>query len=215
MPTSATSNRAVAVLISGGGTTLKNLIDQRKQGLLHVDIATVISSNPTAAGLEFARAAGIPTTVVDHRQCDAHEFSRRIFEAIKSSGANWAVLGGFLRRLKLDPQWLERVINIHPSLIPAFSGRGFYGQRVHQAVVDYGCKITGCTVHFVDDHYDHGPIIAQMPVEVRVEDSAATLAARVFAAECRLYPAAINALAAGSIRIQDRTVIVDPPIKIN
>ncbi len=204
----------IAVLISGGGTTLKNLIEQRRLGILDVEIAAVISSNPTAVGLDFARAAGIPIAVVDHREFEAHQFSVRIFEAIEGSGAKWAVLGGFLRRMVIDPAWSERVINIHPSLIPAFSGRGFYGERVHQAVLDNGCKITGCTVHFVDNQYDHGPIIAQLPVEVLPDDSTTSLAGRVFAAECRLYPVAINALAAGSIRVQGRTVIIDPPIKL-
>ncbi len=214
MPLTTKPAPTIAVLISGGGTTLKNLIEQRKLGKLDVEIATVISSNPTASGLELARAAGIPTAIIDHREIDSHQFSVRIFEAINNCAANWAVLGGFLRRLVIDPDWSERVINIHPSLIPAFSGRGFYGQRVHQAVLDYGCKISGCTVHFVDNHYDHGPIIAQLPVEVLPNDSAASLAGRVFATECRLYPAAINALAAGSIRVKGRTVIVDPPLKL-
>ena len=117
-------------------------------------------------------------------------------------------------RLEFLNQWAGRVLNIHPSLIPAFAGRGFYGQRVHQAVLDYGCKLTGCTAHFVDNEFDHGPIIAQLPVAVSPGDTSESLAHRVFAAECRLYPAVINALAAGSISVRGRKVVVDPPLDV-
>ncbi len=214
MTSSPPTTRSIAVLISGGGTTLKNLIEQRRAGKLSVEISTVIASSPSAGGLEFARRAGISTAIIDHRHCDVQRFSERIFDAIEVSGANWAVLGGFLRRLVIAPQWMGRVINIHPSLIPAFAGKGFYGQRVHQAVLDYGCKLTGCTVHIVDNEFDHGPIIAQLPVAVSSGDTTESLAQRVFAAECRLYPAAINALAAGAISVRGRSVVVDPPLDV-
>ena len=102
----------------------------------------------------------------------------------------------------------NRIVNIHPSLIPSFCGKGNYGSRVHQAVLDYGCKITGCTVHFVDEEYDHGPIIAQRSVPVVDGDDAKTLAARVFAAECELYPAVIDQIASGKVSVADRTVSV-------
>ena len=98
------------------------------------------------------------------------------------------------------------MINIHPSLIPAFCGKGNYGRRVHQAVVDYGCKVSGCTVHFVDDHYDHGPIIGQSTVEVNSGDTAESLAAKVFEAECELYPQVINAIATGKVNVSGRRV---------
>jgi phosphoribosylglycinamide formyltransferase-1 len=205
----------IAVLISGGGTTLKNLIQQRAAGKLRAEIATVISSSPDAKGLEYAAAAHIPASIVDHKKFDAQTFSARIFEAVAGSGASWIAMGGFLRKLHVPQAWANRVVNIHPSLIPAFSGRGFYGRKVHQAVLEYGCKITGCTVHFVDNDYDHGPIIAQLAVDVLRNDNAESLAARVFAAECRLYPAVVNALASGAIHLAGRQVLVDPPIKID
>ncbi len=125
---------------------------------------------------------------------------------IRSAGINLVVLGGFLRRLKVPDDFENRVINIHPSLIPAFCGKGLYGLRVHQAVIDYGCKISGCTVHFVDDHYDHGPIVAQRTVPVLTADDAPRLAARVFAEECELYPETINLIADNRVKLNGRLV---------
>jgi phosphoribosylglycinamide formyltransferase-1 len=204
----------IAILISGGGTTLSNLIEQRRRGHLGCDIAAVISSSPDAGGLAFAATAGLPTTVVDYRRVSGTNFSESIFRAVDAAGARWVALGGFLRKLAIPDAWTNRVINIHPSLIPAFSGRGFYGAKVHRAVLDYGCKISGCTVHFVDNEYDHGPIIAQVSVPVLPLDTVDSLARRVFAAECRLYPAVINALTAGSIHLNQRRVVVDPPLDL-
>lgn len=203
------SDSRIAVLISGGGRTLKNLIEQRACGQLQAEIGLIISSHAQAAGLEFARRADIPSLVIDHKKFDVEEASRRIFSAVESSGAQWVILGGFIRRLVIEPRWSDRVINIHPALVPAFAGRGFYGHKVHEAVLAYGCKISGCTVHFVDNQYDHGPIIAQQSVPVMNDDTPQTLGERVFAAECQLYPRVINALVNGSIRVNDRRVSID------
>jgi phosphoribosylglycinamide formyltransferase-1 len=115
-------------------------------------------------------------------------------------------MGGFLKLVHIPPDFQNRVMNIHPALIPAFCGQGFYGHRVHQAVLDYGCKLTGCTVHFVDQQYDHGPIILQTPVRVRDNDTAETLAARVFEAECEAYPRAIRLFAEGKMHVEGRRV---------
>jgi len=120
------------------------------------------------------------------------------------------VMGGFLRRLNIPAEYQNKIINIHPSLIPSFCGKGNYGSRVHQAVIDYGCKLTGCTVHFVDDEYDHGPIIAQRSVPVKNDDSVKTLAARVFDAECELLPEVITKIAAGAVSLRGRTVQINP-----
>lgn len=197
----------ISVLISGGGTTLRNLIEKRSQGQLDAEICQVISSNPRAAGIQFANQAGIACQILDHRKSDGVEaFSASVFEAIRASGAGLVVMGGFLRRLKIPVDFENRVINIHPSLIPAFCGKGLYGSRVHQSVIEYGCKITGCTVHFVDDQYDHGPIIAQKAVSVLATDDAQTLAARVFERECELYPETINLIAADRVKLHGRLV---------
>ena len=198
----------ISVMISGGGTTLKNLIDRYECGELNAQITQVISNKPNAGGLQYAGDAGIECHVVDHRDYDSVEaFSKAIFDILRLAGADLVVMGGFLRRVTIPEDFVNRVINIHPSLIPAFCGKGNYGRRVHQAVVDYGCKVSGCTVHFVDDQYDHGPIIAQSTVEVKADDSAESLAARVFEAECELYPQVINAFIAGKVRVLDRHVI--------
>ena len=197
----------ISVMISGGGTTLKNLIERYDHGDLDAQIAQVISNKPDAGGLQYAADAGIDCEVVDHREYDSVEsFSKAIFDAARGAGVDLVVMGGFLRRVVIPKDFVNRVINIHPSLIPAFCGKGNYGRRVHQAVVDYGCRVSGCTVHFVDDQYDHGPIIAQSTVEVKAEDSAESLAARVFEAECELYPRVINAIASGKVSTTGRRV---------
>jgi phosphoribosylglycinamide formyltransferase-1 len=116
------------------------------------------------------------------------------------------VMAGFLKHVPIPADFENRVINIHPSLIPAFCGHGMYGLKVHQAALDYGAKVSGCTVHFVDNQYDHGPIIGQWPVPVADDDTAETLQARVFAAECAAYPAVLAALAQGQISVRERKV---------
>ena len=197
----------ISVMISGGGTTLKNLIQWYDRGELDAQIVQVISSKPSVGGLKYAADAEIDSLVVDHRDYDGVEsFSKAIFDAARLAGVDLVVMGGFLRRVAIPTDFVNRVINIHPSLIPAFCGKGNYGRRVHQAVVDYGCKVSGCTVHFVDDHYDHGPIIGQTTVEVNAGDTAESLAAKVFDAECELYPQVINAIATGKVTVSDRRV---------
>lgn len=185
----------LAVLISGGGTTLRNLIGRIQAGKLDAEIALVISSNPQAKGLEFAQAAGIRTLVVERKSCPTAEaFQDAIFGPIRSSGVDLVVMGGFLKHVLIPEDFAGRVINIHPSLIPAFCGKGKYGHFVHEAVLAAGARQSGCTVHFVDNEYDHGPILLQRTVPVMDDDTPDTLAARVFAAECEALPDAIRRL---------------------
>jgi phosphoribosylglycinamide formyltransferase-1 len=198
----------IAVLISGGGTTLQNLIEKRRLGKLLPEIRLVVSSRPAAAGLQFASAAGIDCRVFDHRQFfDAVSLSTQVFDACRLANIDLVVMGGFLRQLAIPHDYKNRVVNIHPSLIPAFCGRGMYGLRVHQAVVDARAPVSGCTVHFVDNEYDHGPIIAQKSVAVDGL-AAEALQKKVFAAECELYPQVINAIARGEVQVQGDEVIV-------
>ena len=186
----------IAVLISGGGTTLKNLIERKKLAELPVEFRLVVSSNPTAKGLALAQAESIPTAVIRRRNfCDGESHSLAMFDAIRSSGARWVIMGGYLEHLLIPEDFENRVLNIHPSLIPAFCGKGMYGLRVHQAAIDFGVKISGCTVHFVDNQYDHGPILLQRACEVLVEDTAGTLQKRVFELECEALPEAIARIA--------------------
>ena len=185
----------IAVLISGGGTTLKNLIELRDRGELEVDFRLVVSSRKEAGGLAFAEAASIPCVVAPKRKSQtAEDHSESIFGPIRSAGANLVVMGGYLQHVLIPTDFENRVINIHPSLIPSFSGKGMYGLRVHQAAIDFGVKVSGCTVHFVDNEYDHGPIILQRTCDVFESDTAETLQKRVFELECLALPAAIRSL---------------------
>jgi phosphoribosylglycinamide formyltransferase 1 len=127
---------------------------------------------------------------------------------VRRSGADLVVLGGFLKRIVIPPDFTNRVTNIHPGLIPAFCGDGMYGHHVHEAVIAYGAKVSGCTVHFADNQYDHGPVILQKAVPVLDDDTPDTLAARVFQAECEAYPQALQWIAAGRVRVEGRRVRV-------
>ncbi len=200
-------SKRICVLISGGGTTLKNLIDVQSRGELHGRIAHVISSNDTARGIEYARSAAIDVDVFSHREHAAAEaMSQKVFDACRQQQIDLVVCGGFLRRLVIPADFENRVINIHPSLIPAFCGKGYYGMKVHQAVLDYGCKLSGCTVHFVDNEFDHGPIIAQQSIPVLADDTPASLQARVFEQECKIYPQTINWICDGRVSVDGRRV---------
>jgi phosphoribosylglycinamide formyltransferase 1 len=197
----------IAVLISGGGTTLRNLIEKNQAGRLGVEIALVLSSTPKATGLRFAQEAGIPAVVVDRKEFDSQDgFSETIFARCREAAVRLVVLGGFLKQLTIPEDFCHRVVNIHPALVPAFCGKGFYGHHVHEAVLAYGTKLSGCTIHFVDNHYDHGPVIAQKAVPVAEDDTPETLAARVFEAECEAYPEVLRLIAAGRVRVEGRRV---------
>jgi phosphoribosylglycinamide formyltransferase-1 len=203
----------IAVLISAGGTTLKNLLEKQSNGQLDLDIVQVISSNPHAAGLSHAAAAEIASRTVRPADYETPEqFSEAIFQPCRAADVDYVVMGGFLKHVLIPGDFENRVINIHPGLIPAFCGKGFYGARVHQAVLDHGAKVTGCTIHFVDDQYDHGPIILQRVVSVENDDTAESLAARVFAAECEAYPEALRLLASGRVRVDGQRVSIAPSL---
>jgi formyltetrahydrofolate-dependent phosphoribosylglycinamide formyltransferase len=185
----------IAVLVSGSGTTLQNLIDEIAAGRLAARISIVIASRPNLGALDKAAAAGLPSVVVERRQfADAAAFSEAVFRHV--GAADLVCMAGWLQLLPIPPAFENRVINIHPALLPQFGGRGMYGKHVHEAVLKAGCKISGCTVHFVDNEYDHGPIILQRRCDVLADDTAKTLAARVFEEEKIAYPQAIAMFAA-------------------
>jgi len=197
----------LAVLISGGGRTLKNFLDLADEGQLPVDIQLVISSAPQAGGLQHAQRAGIPTQVFVRNKFNSDEaYGTAIYDACRQAQVDYVAMAGFLKLAPVPDDFVGRVLNIHPALIPAFCGQGMYGRRVHQAVLDYGAKITGCTVHFVDNQYDHGPIIWQQPAPVFDDDTADTLAQRVFEIEKEAYPHVLRLLAAGKIKLDGRRV---------
>lgn len=198
----------IAVLISGGGTTLKNLLDCRDRGELPVDFRLVVSSNPAAKGLGYASGARIPAVVVEKTKgVSPAAYSEAVFGPCRAAGAELVVMGGFLKHVLIPADFENRVVNIHPSLIPAFCGKGMYGLHVHEAVLKFGAKLSGCTVHFVDNEYDHGPIIAQAAVPVLDDDTPEALQQRVFAAECAALPAAIRRIAQRDLRIEDGRVL--------
>jgi phosphoribosylglycinamide formyltransferase-1 len=198
----------LAICVSGGGTTLQNLIDRIAEGRLNARIVQVVASKPGIGAIARAERAVIPVTVEVRGKRSVEEFSRGVFDAIRRSGAELVILGGFLSLIQIPDDYRGRVINVHPSLIPAFSGKGFHGRAVHQAAIDSGVKLSGCTVHFADDSYDTGPIIFQVPVPVLNDDTSETLAARVFEAECEALPEAIELYAAGKLSVRGRRVII-------
>lgn len=185
----------IAVFLSGGGRTLENLLRHRDEHGLPIDVRLVISSRAGVRGIDIARQHGIETLVIRKADHDEHAYSNAMFEPVRRCGARYVVMAGFLKHVLIPDDFENRVINIHPSLLPAFGGQGMYGQRVHQAAIDRGVTVSGCTVHFVDNEYDHGPIILQRACEVFRDDTADTLAARVFEQECEALPAAVRQLA--------------------
>lgn len=185
----------LAVLISGGGTTLQNLIDRIADGRLAARIAGVVSSRADAFGIQRAKKAGLPVAVVEKGTPD------RVWGAVRGFNAELVCLAGWLNLLPIPADFRRKVLNIHPALLPAFGGKGMYGLRVHEAALAAGVMVSGCTVHFADDTYDTGPILVQKCVPVLADDTADSLAARVFAAECEAYPEAIRLIAEGKVRI--------------
>lgn len=200
----------IAVLISGSGRTLKNFIDLAAEEKLPVDIRLVISSSPKSGGLQHASDAGIASCVFKRGEtANDAEYGRVVFDACRKAGVDCVVMAGFLKRVPVPEDFVGKVLNIHPSLIPSFCGHGMYGHHVHKAVLDHGAKVTGCTVHFVDNEYDQGPIIWQQPVPVFDDDTVDTLADRVFEAEREAYPHVLRLLAAGKIQISGRRVTIN------
>ena len=172
---------------------------------MSAEIRLVVSSN--RRGLKYAEQAAIPTRIVE-RQASSNDadFSAAIFGPCRDVGVDLVAMGGFLKHVLIPDDFANRVLNIHPALIPAFCGPGFYGQRVHEAVLEYGAKISGCTVHFVDNQYDHGPIVLQRTVAVLDNDTPDSLAERIFAEECLAFPEAIQLCAEGRVHIKGRRV---------
>jgi phosphoribosylglycinamide formyltransferase 1 len=196
----------LAVCVSGEGTTLQNLIDLIRSRRLNAQIVQVVASRPRIRAIARAEAAGIPLALANRNARSRTEFSASVFDPIRHNKADLVILAGFLSLLYIPPEYKGRVLNVHPSLIPAFSGEGYYGSRVHKAVLEYGAKFSGCTVHFAEDAYDNGPIIVQRVVPVQDDDTPETLAARVFQEECKALPEAITVYAQGRLRFDGRRV---------
>lgn len=200
----------LAVCVSGGGTTLQNLIERIRSRRLRAEIVQVVASRPRIGAIAKAEAAGIPLALANYHTKSRTEFSTSVFDPIRHSMSELVILGGFLSLLTIPPRYRGRVINVHPALIPAFCGKGFYGPKVHEAVLKAGVKVSGCTVHFVDETYDGGPIILQRALPVRDDDTVETLGGRVFEEECKALPDAIALYAEGRLKIEGGRVRVGP-----
>ena len=189
-----------AVLVSGGGTNLQAILDAVETGRIrNAKIVSVISNNPKAYALERAKKNGVPAVCITRKECGSKEaFDRALLQALKDSGADLVVLAGCLVVIPeiIIQEYRGRIINIHPSLIPSFCGTGYYGLKVHEAALERGVKVTGATVHFVDEGTDTGPILLQKAVEVKEGDTPEILQRRVMEeAEWVLLPKAIDMLA--------------------
>ncbi|MHC4463091.1 MAG: phosphoribosylglycinamide formyltransferase [Planctomycetota bacterium] len=194
----------LGVLISGGGTTLMNILEYINKGWLNAEVAVVISSRSTVAGVEKARTAGLDVKIIRKKDFpDIDEFSKRIQEELVAANVELVVQGGWLCLWKIPARYENRVMNIHPALLPSFGGEGMWGHHVHEAVLAAGCKVSGCSVHFCTNEYDKGPIIVQRPCDVKDSDTPETLAARVFEQECIAYPQAIKLFAEGKLLVQN------------
>lgn len=202
----------LGVLLSGSGRTLQNFLDRIAAGTLPARVEVVISSKPDVKGLERAAKAAIPHFTVPYKEYpNFRAHSKAINEILARYEIDLICLAGYLHLYDFPEGFRGRIMNIHPALIPAFCGKGYYGHYVHEAVITTGVKITGCTVHFVDEQYDHGPIILQKAVPVLENDTPDTIADRVFEQECEAYPEAITLFAEGRLRIEGRRVRILPP----
>lgn len=205
---------SVAVFLSGAGSNLQAILDASAAGRLPAEVRLVVSSNPEAGGLQRARQAGIAARVLRSKDFSAvAEFRQALVGALRDSGAELIVLAGYMKRLPLDVirSYPGRIINIHPALLPDFGGKGFYGSRVHEAVLAAGRRETGATVHVVNERYDEGPILLQERVAVLPGDTAESLARRVLEVEHRILPEVIRAFAEGRVRVEGDRAWIEPP----
>ncbi len=203
----------IAVLVSGGGTNLQAIIDAVREGkITDAEICLVLSNNKNAYALERAKEAGIPALSISPKEYDSRDkFNDAMLEAVRNSGAELVVLAGFLCVIppKMVEAYPNRIINIHPSLIPSFCGTGYYGLKVHEAALERGVRVSGATVHFVDAGTDTGPIILQKAVEVMDGDTPKDLQLRIMEqAEWKILPEAIQLIVHGRVKTEGRRVII-------
>jgi len=202
----------LAIIISGTGRTLQNLINHQKAGKLPVKIVGVISSVKNTLGVQKAKAAGLPTVIIERRLCqNIKDFSNKITNQLSLWKPDLVVLAGFIHFWKIPKEFRWKVINIHPALLPKFGGKGYYGEKVHRSVIEAGEKESGCTVHFANNRYDRGLPILSRRVPVFKDDTPKTLAARVFKEECIALPEAIRLFAERKIQIVKGKVLILSP----
>lgn len=190
--------------MSGGGRTVLNLAEKVAAGELPIQMAVVIAHDEELPGVGRCRALGLPVVIVPSEPADS--LNDRIDAALEDAGVELVCLCGYLRHFRVGERWKGKALNIHPALLPEFGGPGMYGERVHRAVIDAGRSESGCTVHIVDEEYDHGPVILKRRCPVQPSDTPAELAARVFALECDAYPAAVREVLSCSREPEENTI---------
>ncbi len=202
--------KRIAVFVSGGGSNFQAILDQIRAGRIAGEVVLVISDKPSAYALTRAQNAGIETWAYEKRQYTKPELEQKICDILEKYKVDFCVLAGYLSILgaSVIRKYPNKIINIHPSLIPSFCGMGFYGKHVHQGVLDYGAKVSGATVHFVDEGADTGPIILQESVKVMEDDDAQSLADRVLTVEHKLLPEAVRLMCEDAIQVNGRKVTI-------
>jgi phosphoribosylglycinamide formyltransferase-1 len=201
----------VGILASGNGTNLQAILDESEAGRIPAQVVVVISNEPKAFALERARRHGVNAVIVNHREFGTREgFEKKLIEELDSRGVDLVCLAGFMRILTpfFVRHYSERMLNIHPALLPLFGGKGFYGEKVHQAALASGMKFSGCTVHFVTEETDGGPILIQAVVPIQDDDTPETLAARIHEKEHEIYPQAVRLFAEGGLVLEGKRVRV-------
>ncbi len=199
----------LAVFASGGGSNFQAILDAIDAGKLPAEAALLVADRSDAGALVRAEGHGVPTAVLDPKAYDSPAvYTEALLDALRREEVTFIVLAGYLKKIPAEvvAAFRGRMLNVHPSLLPAFGGKGMYGMRVHRAVLDYGARWTGVTVHLVDEAYDTGPVVLQKPVPVRPGDTPEKLAARVLDVEHQLYPEALRLFAEGRVRAEGRRV---------
>lgn len=199
----------VAVFASGRGSNFQAILDAVDRGDLEIDVVLCVSDRDEARALELARSRSIAAAVLHPTEFETYEaYCASLLDRLHDHAVDFIVLAGYMKKIptRVVEEFRHRIVNIHPALLPAFGGKGMYGRRVHEAVVEYGVHWTGATVHLVDEEYDTGPIVLQEPVPVYPEDSADDVAARVLEVEHRLYPRALRLFAQGRVSVEGRKV---------
>jgi len=199
----------LAVFASGRGSNFQAILDAIATQRLRAQVVLCVSNRAEAGALQIALAAQIPAAVIEEKTfANSSEYVHALLVQLAKHDVNFIALAGFMRKIPIEVvrQFRHRIVNIHPALLPSFGGKGLYGHRVHEAVLEYGCKVSGATVHFVDEEYDTGPPILQRCVPVLENDTPVTLAARVLEIEHRIYPEALQLFAEERVRVEGRRV---------
>jgi phosphoribosylglycinamide formyltransferase-1 len=201
----------LAVFASGGGSNFGAMLKAVDAGRLDAEPVLLVTDRPGVGAIEKAEAREVPVVVLPPAQFETEDaFADALLDALARHGATHVALAGYLKKVpvRVVQAFRHRMLNVHPALLPAFGGKGLYGERVHQAVIEHGCRVSGATVHLVDEEYDTGPIVLQEPVPVLADDTPRSLGARVLQVEHRIYPQALQLFATGRVRVDGRRVLI-------